>query len=81
MKYASVDKITNDIVRVDQLPTDGGAGSEKIKWQFLPRIKCNDCPGKLYTVGPGTTVENFEIHLKNRLHKDRVLARTKAGPS
>jgi len=81
MKYASVDKVTNEIVRADQLPADGGASGEKIKWQFLPRIKCNDCPGKLYTVGPGTSVDNFEIHLKNRQHKDRVLARTKAGPA
>ncbi|EMR10021.1 hypothetical protein PNEG_01775 [Pneumocystis murina B123] len=36
------------------------------------RIRCNDCPGKLYIPGPSLTVENFEIHLKNRYHRTRV---------
>ncbi|KTW25904.1 hypothetical protein T552_03178 [Pneumocystis carinii B80] len=36
------------------------------------RIRCNDCPGKLYIPGPSSTVENFEIHLKNRYHRIRV---------
>ncbi|KAI3621498.1 swi-snf complex subunit [Moniliophthora roreri] len=36
------------------------------------RIKCIDCPGKLYHPGPGETLSNFEIHLKNRQHKQRV---------
>ncbi|KAJ5690649.1 hypothetical protein N7462_005041 [Penicillium macrosclerotiorum] len=37
-----------------------------------PRIRCHDCPGKLYTPGPGMTVDNFEVHLRNRQHKERV---------
>ncbi|KAF7366705.1 hypothetical protein MSAN_00928600 [Mycena sanguinolenta] len=28
------------------------------------RIKCLDCPGKLYTPGPGETLSNYEVHLK-----------------
>ncbi|TIB61421.1 hypothetical protein E3P78_02759 [Wallemia ichthyophaga] len=36
------------------------------------RIKCLDCPGKMYTPGPGLNVENFEKHLKNRQHKQKV---------
>ncbi|KAJ6463898.1 hypothetical protein C8R45DRAFT_1024536 [Mycena sanguinolenta] len=36
------------------------------------RIKCLDCPGKLYTPGPGETLSNYEVHLKNRLHRQRV---------
>nr|BAM72038.1 Snf5 [Coprinopsis cinerea] len=36
------------------------------------RIKCLDCPGKLYTPGPGETLNNYEVHLKNRLHRQRV---------
>lgn len=55
---------------------------QKIKYQFLPRIRCHDCPGKLYTPGPGMTVDNFEVHLRNRQHKERVderLAKTAAG--
>ena len=39
------------------------------------RIKCLDCPGKMYTPGPGLTVENFEKHLKNRQHKQKVALR------
>ncbi|CAK5263749.1 unnamed protein product [Mycena citricolor] len=39
------------------------------------RIKCMDCPGKLYTPGPGETLSNFEVHLKNRLHRQRVAER------
>ncbi|KAJ3937206.1 MAG: hypothetical protein NXY57DRAFT_736111 [Lentinula lateritia] len=42
-----------------------GEGSE---W----RIKCVDCPGKLYKPGPGETLSNFEVHLKNRQHRQRV---------
>ncbi|KAJ3993385.1 hypothetical protein F5050DRAFT_723799 [Lentinula boryana] len=42
-----------------------GEGSE---W----RIKCVDCPGKLYKPGPGETLANFEVHLKNRQHRQRV---------
>ncbi|RUP38409.1 hypothetical protein BC936DRAFT_138397 [Jimgerdemannia flammicorona] len=40
------------------------------------RIKCHDCPGKLYTPGPGNTLENFEIHLNNRHHRSAVEQRT-----
>lgn len=36
------------------------------------RIKCSDCPGKLYTPGPGETLSNYEVHLKNRQHRQRV---------
>ncbi|KAJ7672593.1 SNF5-domain-containing protein [Mycena polygramma] len=36
------------------------------------RIKCLDCPGKLYTPGPGETLSNYEVHLRNRLHRQRV---------
>ncbi|EPQ51859.1 SNF5-domain-containing protein [Gloeophyllum trabeum ATCC 11539] len=39
------------------------------------RIKCLDCPGKLYTPGPGETLSNYEVHLKNRQHRQRVTNR------
>ncbi|KAH6643947.1 hypothetical protein C7974DRAFT_10907 [Boeremia exigua] len=39
---------------------------------YLPRIRCQDCPGKLYNAGPGQTVTNFELHLKNRQHMSNV---------
>jgi len=43
------------------------------------RIKCSDCPGKLYTPGPGETLSNYEVHLKNRLHRQRVNERVSGG--
>ena len=43
---------------------------------FLPRIRCMDCPGKLYNAGPEHTVSNFELHLKNRGHMNNVAKRT-----
>ncbi|OAL01270.1 SNF5-domain-containing protein [Phaeosphaeriaceae sp. SRC1lsM3a] len=46
------------------------------KAYFLPRIKCLDCPGKLYNAGPEQTVNNFETHLKNRAHVANVAKRT-----
>lgn len=36
------------------------------------RLKCLDCPGKLYTVGPGESFTNFDVHLKNRQHRQKV---------
>ncbi len=49
--------------------------SPDTKFMYYPRIKCMDCPGKMYTPGPGITVDNFEVHLKNRLHKEKVKQR------
>ncbi|KAJ7209739.1 hypothetical protein GGX14DRAFT_631874, partial [Mycena pura] len=40
------------------------------EWEW--RIKCVDCPGKVYITGPGETLNNYELHLKNRLHRQRV---------
>ncbi|KAJ7507205.1 hypothetical protein B0H11DRAFT_194745 [Mycena galericulata] len=36
------------------------------------RMRCFDCPGKAYPPGPGETLSNFEIHLRNRMHRRRV---------
>lgn len=46
------------------------------KASFVPRIRCMDCPGKLYNAGPGQSVTNFELHLKNRQHMANVSNRT-----
>ncbi|KAF7857288.1 hypothetical protein EAF04_009529 [Stromatinia cepivora] len=61
-----------------------GTTPEGIKWMYLPRIRCHDCPGKLYTPGPDTTVGNFEVHLKNKGHREKVnlrLGNSQAGSS
>lgn len=68
MRYSAVDIETLAPVAN---PNNLQAG-QKIKYQYLPRIRCHDCPGKLYTPGPGMTVDNFEVHLRNRQHKERV---------
>ncbi|KAJ3130372.1 SWI/SNF chromatin-remodeling complex subunit [Nowakowskiella sp. JEL0407] len=48
---------------------------EIIKRQDEWRIKCIDCPGKVYRPGEGETLTNFEVHLKNRLHRLNVATR------
>lgn len=68
MRYSAVDMAT-------MLPIANANATQpgqRLKYQYLPRIRCHDCPGKLYTPGPGMTVENFEVHLRNRQHKERV---------
>jgi SWI/SNF-related matrix-associated actin-dependent regulator of chromatin subfamily B protein 1 len=72
MKYSLVDGQTSAPIRPGQ---DAGGKPENIKHQFLPRIKCNDCPGRIYAAGPEHTAGNFEVHLRNRVHKERVEAR------
>ncbi|PBK64177.1 hypothetical protein ARMSODRAFT_962338 [Armillaria solidipes] len=42
------------------------------------RIRCVDCPGKLFKPGPGETLSNFEVHLRNLAHRRRVEERVAA---
>ncbi|KAH8801479.1 hypothetical protein F5884DRAFT_806759 [Xylogone sp. PMI_703] len=77
MRYSAVNAATEMPVAAPQ----PGQSTEGIKWMYLPRIRCNDCPGKLYTPGPETTVAGFEVHLKNRFHRERVDARVAAAQS
>ncbi|WEW61184.1 SWI/SNF chromatin-remodeling complex subunit [Emydomyces testavorans] len=68
MRYTAVDPQTN-------LPLPNSATThpgQKLIYKYFPRIRCHDCPGKWYTPGPALTVDNFEVHLKNRQHKERV---------
>ncbi|KAL4761071.1 SWI/SNF chromatin-remodeling complex subunit SNF5 [Aspergillus foveolatus] len=67
MRYTAVDTETMQPVTHSQVQAN-----QKLKFLYLPRIRCHDCPGKLYTPGPATTVDNFEVHLRNRQHKERV---------
>jgi SWI/SNF-related matrix-associated actin-dependent regulator of chromatin subfamily B protein 1 len=73
MKLTPFRRDNNEVIRQDN-QTD----PENMKYQWLPRIKCIDCPGKLYTASPESPAVNFEVHLKNRAHRDKVEAR-KAG--
>ncbi|SMR53492.1 unnamed protein product [Zymoseptoria tritici ST99CH_1E4] len=58
-----------DLVRPGDLPPQGMT----CKW--LPRIRCVDCPGKLYTAVEGRVAGDFEVHLKNRKHLAMVAKR------
>jgi SWI/SNF-related matrix-associated actin-dependent regulator of chromatin subfamily B protein 1 len=72
MRHSAVDVFTETPTAA---PAAGQVIPPNIKFMYLPRIRCHDCPGKLYTPGPGMTVENFEVHLKNRQHREKVDAR------
>lgn len=56
-------------------PPPPGQAPPDIKYMFLPRIRCKDCPGKLYTPGPGESADNFSVHLKNKQHREKVTKR------
>ncbi|KAI0907501.1 SNF5-domain-containing protein [Ustulina deusta] len=72
MRYSAVDTNTGAPF---PLPQGGHPIPPHVRFYFLPRIRCLDCPGKLYTPGPDSSASNFEVHLKNRNHKERVEAR------
>jgi SWI/SNF-related matrix-associated actin-dependent regulator of chromatin subfamily B protein 1 len=72
MRYCAIDTKTDSAI---QLPPPGAEIPPHVKFMFMPRIRCNDCPGKLYTPGPDLTAMNFEVHLKNRMHLAKVEAR------
>lgn len=75
MRYTAVDGITGNPITGQNPPKD----PNNITHKFFPRIRCHDCPGKLYTPGPETTVDNFRLHLNNRGHRTRVEERVKAA--
>ncbi|KAI9809541.1 MAG: SWI/SNF chromatin-remodeling complex subunit [Pycnora praestabilis] len=76
MRYTPVDVFT-DAPLPSNATQPGQPPPANFKYQYFPRIRCHDCPGKLYTPGPAMGVENFEVHLKNRQHRERVERRTR----
>ena len=73
MRYTAVSLETD--LPVGMKSNADGKPPDDVKFMYYPRIKCLDCPGKLYTPGPETGVTNFEVHLKNRVHREKVDAR------
>ncbi|KAI1143892.1 SNF5-domain-containing protein [Hypoxylon sp. FL0543] len=69
MRYSAFDSNTGMQV---PLPQPGDPIPPHMRFYFLPRIRCLDCPGKLYTPGPDMTASKFEVHLKNKQHKEKV---------
>lgn len=84
MRFSAIDAETGGPVRIDytSLPpgspppedfTNPATGEKQtVKWMWQPRIRCDDCPGKLYTAVAEKTIEKFEVHLKNKKHKAMV---------
>ncbi|KAK2808045.1 hypothetical protein FQN50_005127 [Emmonsiellopsis sp. PD_5] len=70
MRYTAVDPQTS--LPLSSSTQQQQQAGQKLTYKYFPRIRCHDCPGKLYTPGPAMTVDNFEVHLKNRQHKERV---------
>ena len=70
MRYCAVNLDTDQVVSQPPNPLP-----KNIAYVFIPRIRCHDCPGKLYTPGPELTLKNFEVHLKNKNHREKVNAR------
>ncbi|PWW77880.1 SNF5-domain-containing protein [Tuber magnatum] len=62
MRYTAYDPLTDN-----SLPPH--STNPNARYKYSPRIRCHDCPGKLYTPGPSQSIENFLTHLKNRGHK------------
>ena len=71
MRYTAVSKDTDEPF---QIRSDAPA-PPNTKYCYYPRIKCKDCPGKLYTPDLNLGVNNFEVHLKNKNHRERVQKR------
>jgi SWI/SNF-related matrix-associated actin-dependent regulator of chromatin subfamily B member 1 len=75
MRYSVVDQNTKQNIKLDTVSTASPLPSG-YKAQYVPRIRCVDCPGKLYNAGPGRSVDNFQMHLNNRGHRANVEKRT-----
>ncbi|KAI5363923.1 hypothetical protein Slin15195_G095780 [Septoria linicola] len=75
MRAYMIDTENGTITKGKAPPAVGGSAPRGTKFQYLPRIRCNDCPGKLYTAVPGKVIQDFSVHLRNRVHREMVAAR------
>ena len=75
MRYTAVDALTGQPITGQNPPQD----PTRVSHRWFPRIRCYDCPGKLYTPGSDLTVDNFKLHLNNRGHRGRVEERVRGG--
>ncbi|WRT70508.1 uncharacterized protein IL334_007506 [Kwoniella shivajii] len=64
-------KYPRDDFAIVQKPRPADHVNDLVEW----RAKCIDCPGRIYSLGPGETLQNFEVHLKNRAHIANRLTR------
>lgn len=59
-------------LKVENLMEEHSTVPSYISLSIQPRIKCHDCPGKLYNAGEGQTLSNFSVHMKNSKHRKNV---------
>jgi SWI/SNF-related matrix-associated actin-dependent regulator of chromatin subfamily B protein 1 len=91
MRFSAINALTDKSVSIDHTSLPAGSPppanftnpatgeKQEVKWMWQPRIRCDDCPGKLYTAVREDTVGKFEPHIKNRKHKAMVDARLAAA--
>ncbi|KAG9554589.1 hypothetical protein KCU77_g19416, partial [Aureobasidium melanogenum] len=91
MRFAAIDPATDKPIPIDHASLPAGSPppanytnratgeQQEVKWMWQPRIRCDDCPGKLYTAMREDTIGKFELHIKNRKHKAMVDARLAAS--
>lgn len=75
MKPYCVNIETGELISLANKQIDiqpGEAPPHGMKVQYMPRIRCLDCPGKVYTAVRERVMQDFEVHLKNRKHRDQV---------
>lgn len=75
MRPYCISRATDAVHRPDPPLEPGAPAPAGADVMYLPRIRCNDCPGKVYTSAPGKVEEDFEVHLRNRAHRERVAER------
>lgn len=93
MRFAAIDADNGTPARFDLKsippgsapppPVTGSSSDQpqRIKFMWVPRIKCHDCPQKLYTAVPEDTAAKFEVHLTNSKHNKAVSQRLGGGRS
>lgn len=72
MRPTAIDLETNRTKRLEHPPDPGDSAPEGARFAYMPKLRCNDCPGKLYTAEPGQVVDAFDVHLRNRTHRQQV---------
>jgi SWI/SNF-related matrix-associated actin-dependent regulator of chromatin subfamily B member 1 len=78
MRYTAVSPQTDEPITLQP----GVSPPPGTKYCYYPRIRCIDCPGKLYTPDSTLGMTNFEVHLRNRHHREKVLQRVQEeGPA
>ena len=73
MRPYAVDSTSLKTVKLVVEP--GASPPANVKFKYMPRIRCLDCPTKLYTALPESVMDDFEVHLRNRKHRDAVQTR------